>query len=175
MLRITLIVLLLCSLPGMAEEPDAASPDALPAAAWSGVWRLDADASDSVEPMLEVMRAPWIARKAAAVMTPTMRITALAHGGLRVINENPIQTTDQEIFVDGVKRDRLDPLDRKVVRSATWNDTGELVVRNWNHVASDAVVEVTSTWQLAGDTIEIRNAIEAEGDALLVRRVFRKQ
>ncbi|MGB0621774.1 MAG: hypothetical protein ACPGVZ_20100 [Myxococcota bacterium] len=142
---------------------------------WAGTWLLDPEASDPVEPMLVLLKTPWIARKAAAAMTPTMRITALGHGGLRVINENPIRTTNEEIFIDGVKRERLDPLDRKVVRSATLSATGQLIVRNWNHVEEDEVVEVTSTWSLAGNTLEISNVIQGEDDALVIRRVFRKQ
>ncbi len=142
---------------------------------WAGTWLLDPKASDPVEPMLVLLKTPWIARKAAAAMTPTLRITALGHGGLRVINENPIRTTNQEIFIDGVKREQLDPLGRKVVRSATLSATGQLIVGNWNHVEEDEVIEVTSTWSLAGNTLEISNVIQGEDDALVIRRIFRKQ
>ena len=169
-----LTLALFCA-PVSAEETTPDSASAPSGAPWAGVWRLDLEASDDVEPMLVAMKAPWLARKAAAVMTPTMTITARDHGGLHVVNENPIRTTDQEIFVDGVKRERLDPLDRKVVRSATWNATGQLVVRNWNHVETDEVVEVTSTWSLAGNTLEISNSLEAGDDPIVIRRVFRKQ
>ena len=173
MTRFPLFALLLVSL--LVPAAHAEAPDGEAGAAWVGTWHLDRDASDSVEPMLAAMKTPWIVRKLAATMAPTMTITSLRHGGLRVVNENPIRKTDQEIFVDGVKRERLDPLDRKVVRSATWNAAGQLVVKNWNHVEEDDVVEVTSTWSLAGNTLEISNALEREDDAILIRRVFRKQ
>ena len=173
MSRLVLVPLVLCLL--LVAIANAEEAVGSLNGAWAGTWLLDPKASDSVDPMLVLMKTPWIARKAAAAMTPTMRITALGHGGLRVINENPIRTTNQEIFIDGVKRERLDPLDRKVVRSATLSATGQLIVRNWNHVEEGEVVEVTSTWSLAGNTLEVSNVIQGEDDALVIRRVFRKQ
>ena len=59
--------------------------------------------------------------------------------------------------------------------AATLSATGQLIVRNWNHVEANEVVEVTSTWSLAGNTLEISNVIQGEDDALVIRRVFRKQ
>ena len=172
---VALLALLLLSSSTAANDLSKGSSGEARGEVWVGTWLLDREASDSVEPMLVAMRAPWIARKAAAVMTPTMTITALEHGGLRVVNDNPIRQTDEEIFVDGVARERRDALDRKVVRSAAWSEAGQLVVRNLNHVERDEVVEVTSTWSVAGNTLEISNAIQAEDGPIVIRRVFRKQ
>ena len=104
MSRLVLVPLVLCLL--LVAIANAEEAVGSLNGAWAGTWLLDPKASDSVDPMLVLMKTPWIARKAAAAMTPTMRITALGHGGLRVINENPIRTTNQEIFIDGVKRER---------------------------------------------------------------------
>jgi hypothetical protein len=160
-------LLLALPAPGMAEDISG------PASAYVGVWLLDLEASDSIEPLMNLIDAPWIARKLADSMTPTLTITLLGDGGLRLVNENPIQTTDQRMPADGVEREREDPLGRKVVSSQVWNDAGQLVVTQKNHVDEDRIVVITSTWARAGDHLELVNTAETEDGPLRIRRVFR--
>jgi len=141
----------------------------------SGIWLLDLEASDPIAPMLEAMGAPWIVRKMAPMMTPTMTITALPHGGVRVVNENPIQTTRQEIYVDDTLREREDPLGRRVISKASWNQDGDLVVSQKNFVDDDRSVQITSTWTREGDELSITNRIDAQDKPQTVRRIFRPQ
>jgi len=141
----------------------------------SGVWLLDLDASDPIAPMLEAMEAPWLVRKMAPMMTPTMTITALPHGGVQVVNENPIQTTRQEIHVDDTLRERKDPLGRKVVSKALWNAEGDLVVSQQNFVDEDRSVRITSTWSRKEKELTIRNQIHTQDTPTIVRRVFRPE
>lgn len=140
----------------------------------AGVWKLDREASDSVAPMLERMDAPWIARRMADSMSPTMTVTALPNGRLHIRNENPIRTTEQELPLDGVAREAQDAMDRKVVRTASWDD-GHLVVTSRNYVEAGRIVSVESTWTRSGDTLVIANRIDPDGDALIIRRVFQRE
>lgn len=121
-------LLLVLPASGLAEEASHRE------SAYVGVWLLDREASDSIAPLMELMDAPWIARKLADSMAPTLTITVLGDAGLRMVNENPIQTSDRQMPVDGVERARKDPLGRKVVSSETWNDAGQLVVTQKTHV-----------------------------------------
>ena len=140
----------------------------------AGVWKLDRDASDAVAPMLERMDAPWIARRMADSMSPTMTVTPLADGRLHIRNENPIRTTEQELPLDGVAREARDAMGRKVVRTASWDD-GHLVVTSRNYVEADRIVSVESTWTRSGDTLVIVNRIDPDGDVLVIRRVFQRE
>lgn len=52
--------------------------------ALSGEWRLDAGASDGIEPMMAFMGVPWLIRKMALAVAPTMALRtafAAATGG----------------------------------------------------------------------------------------------
>ena len=160
-------------LGGGAHAGDTSRPDAVAKSDLTGVWLLDLEESDPIEPMLEAMDAPWIVRKMAPMMTPTMTITALPHGGVRVINDNPIRTTRQEIFVDDTFREREDPLGRKVVSKASWNERGALVVSQKNYVEEDRSVQITSTWHREANELSITNRIERKDGPVIVRRLFR--
>ncbi|GEM_PF-2332973 len=167
LLAVTAIAVALAPI-AMTEPSGATAKDLV------GVWQLDRDASDSVAPMLERMDAPWIARRMADSISPTMTVTVLPGGGLRIRNENPIRTTEQELPLDGVAREARDAMDRRVVRSASW-DSGHLVVTSRNYVEVDRIVSVESTWTRSGDTLVIANRLDPEGDALVIRRVFQRQ
>ncbi|MEM7413499.1 MAG: hypothetical protein AAF430_24920 [Myxococcota bacterium] len=163
------VALLCCALFASATAAENASD---PGDSYIGVWQLDGDASDPIGPLLEVMEAPWVARKMADVMEPTLTITPLGDG-LRIVNENPIQTTDTPMPADGVERERKDPLGRKVVSSEVWNDAGELVVTQQNYVDADRIVVITSTWARVDDHLELRNRIDTDDGPMRIRRVFR--
>jgi hypothetical protein len=169
LLAIVAVLLLILPGPGKAEDNPG------PGSAYEGVWLLDGDASDPIESLMKLMDAPWIARKLAEVMTPTLTITVLADGGLRMVNENPIQTTDRQMPVDGVEREWKNPLGRKVVSREVWNDAGQLVSTQQNYIDDDRVVVVTSTWARVGDDLEITNRVETEDGPLLIRRIFRRK
>jgi hypothetical protein len=72
-----------------ASAPPPATPGALPeapaalASALTGTWALSPSVSDSMEPMLAVMRVPWLIRKAVASSKPTL-VVAVAPGGMSV-------------------------------------------------------------------------------------------
>jgi hypothetical protein len=163
------LVLWLLPAPGMAQAQASADP----VTPYLGRWLLDFDASDSIGPMMELMDTPWIARKLAGMMSPTVTITKLGERGLTMVNENPIKTTQQEMFVDGVEREHEDPLGRKVIASQTWNDVGQLVVVERTHVDDDRVFEVISTWIRVEKHIEVMNKMQGEDEPLVIRRIFR--
>jgi hypothetical protein len=170
-----LSVFLLSLASSIAPADDARSEPRGAASVFTGVWILDRDASDSIAPLMEAIDAPWIARKMANVMTPTLTISLLGDDGLRVVNENPIRNSDQDMPADGIDRERTDPLGRKIVSKESWNDAGQLVVTQRNHVDSKRVVVIESTWSRVGDHIEIENHIEAKDSPLRIRRIFRRQ
>lgn len=169
---VLLVVLPLRSLGGDMEGPRADRADARD---WAGVWRLDRDASDPIEPLLELMEAPWLARKIANAMTPRLTITLLPDGALRILNENPIKTTDREMRADGVRRARTDALGREVVSEEAWTEDGELVVTETTHVGDDRVVVVTSTWRRVENGLEFTARSETDSGPLVIRRVFRRE
>ena len=158
---------------GNATDDTTGSATDAASDAYVGIWLLDLEASDSIEPLMRAMEAPWIARKLANAMTPTMIITPLAEGGLRMINENPISKTDQELPADGVKRARKDPLGRKVVSSEMWSESGQLVITQENHADDGRILGVESTWARVGDRLEITNRFQSEKGPARVLRVFR--
>lgn len=166
-----IIAALLLALPTPSYAGDTLNPKLN----FVGVWLLDRDASDSIGPLMTLIEAPWIARKLASLMTPTVTITALDDGGLRMVNENPIKTTDENMPVDGVERGRKDPLGRNVVASQSWNDSGHLLVIQKNHIGSDRVVLVESIWERVNDHIEVTNNVETEDGPLVIRRIFRRK
>lgn len=171
---IAIVALLVLNSPGVGRGEDPKAPPGL-IGNFVGIWLLDRDASDPMGPLLELMKAPWIARRMAAVVTPTLTISRLGERGLRVVSESRIRTTDREIPADGVERERQDARGRKVVGKATWNDAGQLVVIQQNHIESNRVIEVSSTWARVGDTLEFTIRAQGEDGPLSIRRVFRRK
>ncbi len=147
--------------------------DVNPASNYVGVWLLDREASEPIGPLLKLMEVPWFVRKMAAVVTPTLTISTPGDGRLRMINQNTIRSTDRAIVADGSERETEDALGRKVIESATWNELGQLVVTQKNHIEADRVVEVTSTWARVGQTLELTLSADSEVRPLSIRRVFR--
>lgn len=166
---------IIAALALIQPEPVIADDNLHPARDYLGVWLLDLESSDPIGPLMEAIEAPWIARKMAGMMAPTVTITALGAGGLRMVNENPIKTTNQDMPVDSVERQRQDPLGRKVVRSEAWNEVGQLIVTQKNYVDDDRIVVVRSTWARVGDRLEVSNQVESEDASLVIRRIFRRK
>jgi len=162
---------LLLPRPVPAESTPAADPNH--ASALVGVWVLDHEASQSITPLLELLEAPWVARKMAAVATPTLTITATGDGGVHLINQNAIRTTDREIVADGGERERKAAFGRKTVESATWNERGQLIVTQRAYIEAGRVVEVTSTWARLGEALQLTLRADSKEGPLSIRRVFR--
>lgn len=171
-----IFVMLVLAMPASARGADDAHPvDATDRSEWAGVWQLDRDSSDPIEPLLKQMEVAWVTRKIGNAMSPTLTISVLPNGGLRVLNQNPIQTTDRQIPAHGTPYERTDTLGRRVVSKEWWNDAGQLVVVDENHFDDDRIVVVTSTWTCAGDHIDLMNHVETEDGPLLIRRIFRRK
>jgi hypothetical protein len=62
-------------------------------AAVAGTWKLDAAQSDPMEPLLKLLKVPWIARKAAASAVPVTKITATAEG-MEVVQQGLMNITN---------------------------------------------------------------------------------
>jgi len=168
MLRAFCALLLALPLVATADEEPG------PGRAFVGVWVLDNEASDEAEPLLELLDTPWLARKMAGSVTPTLTIRLRGDGGLNVLNENPLHTDDRVLVPDGVWRQEEDPLGRKVVSSELWNEAGQLILWQKNYIDAGRVVEITSTWARVGDHLEFTNRTEAGDTPLAIRRVFRR-
>lgn len=154
---------------------DGSRPERADLVEWAGVWILDRDASDPIGPLMKLLDLPWIARKVADVMTPILTITVLGDGSLRMVNENPIQTTDRKMPADGIEREREAPAGRRVVSSEVWSDAGQLVAVDQNHIDDDRVVVVTSTWARVREDLVLEIRLEAEDGPLVIHRIFRRK
>lgn len=170
-----LLALIVFAAPAHGIADEAADSAAVPLAEWAGEWVLDHDASDSIDPMLELLGTPWIVRKMAGTMTPTFTFSVLPAGdGLHWVNANPIRTTERDITGDGVRRELEDPLGRKYVSSERWSESGDLVMSQ-THRRDDRAVEVVATWSRVDDRLEIVNRTKSDDRPLVIRRVFRRK
>ena len=173
-MKLTLCVVIVATILVIPASVIAAD-DTDPRNPYLGSWLLDHDASESIGPLMKLIEAPWIARKLATLMTPTITVTELGDNGVQIVNENPIKNTDQRLPIDGVERAETDPLGRKVVTSGVWNDNGQLAVTQKTYVGDDRVIVVTSMWVRVNEHIEIVNRAETEDGPLRIRRVFRRK
>ena len=163
------ILALFAAVP-VAAEPLAAEPH--PGESLAGTWKLDRAASDPIRPLLELLDAPWIARRMADTMSPTMQVSPAPNGGLRVVTANPLRTTDVVYPADGTDNTREDPLGRSVVTRERWLAPGRLVITQENQ-GEDGGVQVETTWERVEERLELRIVAQGPDGPVRILRVFR--
>ncbi len=83
--------------PAASAVPVPPPPPAELQAAMSGVWKLDAAASESMEPLLAFMGVPWVARKLMANAPPPVLTLLLTPAGLDITQHNAFGKTRNEL------------------------------------------------------------------------------
>lgn len=134
---------------------------------FAGTWRLDAAASERLEPLLVARGVPWPLRKLAAAMEPSMTVQVV-DGGLVVRTDDPRGEREDRIVPDGEAR-TAEGREGPVVCRSAWSD-GFLA----------------TTCRLGNGELEVRRRVEEAvwtqwvrftpdgGVPVVVKRVFRR-
>jgi hypothetical protein len=122
-----------------------------------------------VRPLLELLDAPWMARRVADSLTPTVRFEVVDPGRILIVTDNGFRVQRRELITDGEARERTTENGRRVVSSAWWTKRGEVVAVDRNHLDDGRILEVTSTWKHTADAL----VLEIRAASARIKRVFR--
>lgn len=166
-----------------AAPPDVATPappvpaQAAAKADFSGTWKLDLAASDSLDEMLAAQGASWVERKAAGSVVVTQKVTP-APDGFEVCVETPVKNKCNPVRIGGGWEEKES--EKGKVRSRTdWSADGKAVVTISEITLPDgkaARLDVTRTLEDGGKTtVQVIELKIKDGKAYKARRVLRKQ
>jgi hypothetical protein len=122
-----------------------------------------------MRPLLELLDAPWMARRLADSLTPTIRFEGVDAGRILIVTDNGFRVQRRELITDGEARERTTENGRRVVSSSWWTKRGEIVAVDRNHLGDGRVLVVTSTWKRTADVL----VLEIRAASARIKRVFR--
>jgi hypothetical protein len=144
---------------------------------FTGTWGLDLDASDPLDPLLEVQGRSWIERKVARSMKVTQKIQQA--GATITISVESVLRTKVDEFTIGSPWEKRDTDELGRVRQRTeWSPDGKrLVVRNEAKLKDGTEGELRVSRWLEDDArtmIQLLELVLKDGRQLKARRVFRR-
>ena len=144
---------------------------------FTGTWKIDLEASDPLDALLEVQGRSWIERKAARAMKVTQRITQTADS-ITIAVESVLRTKTDTFAIGGPWEERdTDELGRVRVRTEWSEDGVRLVVRNEAKLKDGTQGELRiSRWlEDGGKTmVQLVELALKDGRNPKARRVFRR-
>lgn len=131
-----LALCLVASLVGSGlSDAHAATGSERDLSAFHGRWRLDRDASDSFEPVMEALEVSWLLRRLARVATAELSFEPPAEAPcdtcpthLVATLESPVRTATFSIITDGKSRPAEDPAGNAVEDRYSEPQPGELLL-----------------------------------------------
>lgn len=164
-MRLLLALLLLAS-PVFAA-------DAAPAPGLAGVWALDADASDSVDPLLATLGRSKMERTMAKRIKGVTHTITLGEGWVEVTNANTFRTQTSRIELG--KTNTVDSMGQAMEVSAESKD-GRVLTTGVLALSAGPATMQTARGLADPSTMELVITLTPDGgEPLVVRRVFRKQ
>jgi hypothetical protein len=149
---------------------------AQPPVDFTGTWKLDLSASDSLDAILEKQGVPWALRRAAGSLSTTQHIR---HEGdvvvIRVVNA--VRDKEERLPVGGDWEVKETDLGQARVRSA-WSTDGKALVTTTETKLKDGTPArylLTRTLADGGRTMVQLVEFHAGGKDLTARRVLRRQ
>jgi hypothetical protein len=154
-----------------AGEPGVTHPD------FRGEWKLDVEASDSVDPLLKA-KGIGFARRMAMVNLPVTNVIRGDHRRLFItVRMTPIIEQTEELPTDGTPTKSASPEDGKLLDSQTrWSADGQSLITTTVDEMDGKPIRLTVTRSLAPDrrTMYVDFRFQPPtGGPLEARRVFR--
>lgn len=145
---------------------------------FSGHWLLDADASQSLDAVLEVQGVSRLKRKLGATLDNDLELTQ-STDKLVVVFDNILGRITQELYFDGRPHSTHNPARQEVSFTTSWADDHRTLMSSGPLVTDDGATGAMSerrTLSADGRTMTIRVQVTMDnGAAATVERVFRKQ
>ena len=145
---------------------------------FSGHWLLDAEASGSMDAVLEVQGVSWVKRKLATTLDNEQLLTQ-SPDGLVIVFDNILGNITQELVFDGRPHTTLNPGGQQVTFSTAWADDHRALTSSGPVVTDDGTVGTLSerrTLSSDGQTMHLQVRVTmATGASATVTRVFDKR
>jgi len=140
------------------------------AAPLDGTWTLDAKASESVGPLLELQGVSWATRKAADAVVPVLKISVDGQT-VTVVSTTPKGKTTEVFVADGTPHATASPDGAPATWTTRWD--GDALVSSRSVTVGDAPATLTLIRTRAGERLhqDVSLAVQG-GPTVRVRRVF---
>ena len=146
---------------------------------FTGTWKLDLAASDSLDEMLKAQDAPWFARKAAGTVVVTQKIKQKAPEALEVCVETPVATNCDVLKIGAGWEEKKSDKGKVRVRTE-WSADGQALVTftETTPAKEQTPIELRLTRTLQDDgktTVQLLELKGKDGKLFKARRILRKQ
>lgn len=161
---ITVALTLTWSMPSLAVD-------------FSGTWTLDASASGSMDPILELQGVSWAKRKLAERLDAKVIITQ-AGDRLTAVYDNTLGQQEQVLVFDGKPHQTVNPAGIATTFATTWHDGETRLVSSGPSTSDEgAVGTLTETRSLSSDGQTLTIVVQVttvDGRKASTTRVLRK-
>lgn len=144
---------------------------------FSGVWKLDPKASDSVDALLKAAGRSWIERRAAETARVTQTITQTEEA-VTVAIDSTLADRTEVLRLDGAPVTATSLKGRPVTSWTTWSADGLALITRSEEVSGEGeriVLVVTRTLEDGGRTMRQRLELRRQdGTTLRADRIFRR-